>query len=71
MNKELKLSVVDGIAVITLNRPEANNSPSSAILEGLGAAYRRCDEDDEWPAHCADHCASSFFESGNIAMLIW
>jgi enoyl-CoA hydratase/carnithine racemase len=47
MNKELKLDVVDGIAVITLNRPEANNSLSSTLIEGLGAAYRRCDEDDD------------------------
>ena len=47
MNKELKLDVADGIAVITLNGPAVNNSLSSAIIEGLGAAYRRCDEDDD------------------------
>ena len=46
MNNELKLDVTDGVAVITLNRPEAYNSVSSAIIEGLGAAYQRCDEDD-------------------------
>jgi enoyl-CoA hydratase/carnithine racemase len=46
MKEELKLDVTDGIAVITLNRPETNNSLSGAIIEGLGAAYRRCDEDD-------------------------
>ena len=33
--------------MITLNRPEAYNSLSSALIEGLGAAYRRCDEDDD------------------------
>ncbi len=47
MNEELKLDVSDGIAVITLNRPAANNSLTSAIIEGLGAAYRRCDGDDD------------------------
>ena len=47
MNEELKLDVADGVAVITLNRPETNNSLSSAIIEGLGAAYQRCDEDDD------------------------
>lgn len=47
MNAELKLDVRAGIALITLNRPDSHNSLSSAILEGLGAAYRRCDEDDD------------------------
>ncbi len=46
MNEELKLDVQDGIAVISLNRPAANNSLSTAIIEGLGAAYHCCDEDD-------------------------
>jgi enoyl-CoA hydratase/carnithine racemase len=47
MNEELKLEIANGIAVITLNRPEALNSLSSSLIEGLGLAYRRCDEDDE------------------------
>lgn len=46
MNDELLFDVSDGIALITLNRPEAYNTISSAIMEGLGEAYRRCDEDD-------------------------
>ena len=47
MNDELLFEVVDGVAVITLNRPEAYNSISSGIIAGLGDAYRRCDEDDD------------------------
>ena len=47
MNQELKLEVSDGIALITLNRPEALNTMSSSIIDGLGAAYRQCDEDDD------------------------
>jgi enoyl-CoA hydratase/carnithine racemase len=46
MNEELLFEVTDGVAVITLNRPEAYNSMSPAIIDGLGEAYRRCDEDD-------------------------
>ena len=46
MNEELKFEVSDGIALITLNRPEAYNTMSPAIMDGLGEAYRRCDEDD-------------------------
>lgn len=46
MSEELLFEVTDGVAVITLNRPEAYNSMSQGILDGLGEAYRRCDEDD-------------------------
>lgn len=46
MNEELTLDCADGIAVITLNRPDAYNTMTNSIIEGLGAAYRRCDEDD-------------------------
>lgn len=46
MNEELLFEVDNGVAVITLNRPEAYNSMSPGIIEGLGEAYRRCDEDD-------------------------
>ena len=47
MNTELKFELEDGVAVLTLNRPEALNTLSPGIIDGLGAAYRRCDEDDE------------------------
>ena len=46
MNEVLLFETTDGIAVITLNRPEAYNSMSMSIIQGLGEAYRRCDEDD-------------------------
>lgn len=46
MSPELLFDITDGIALITLNRPEAYNTLSAAIIDGLGEAYRRCDEDD-------------------------
>ena len=46
MTDELKLDINDGIALITLNRPEAMNTFNTAIREGLGEIYRQCDEDD-------------------------
>ena len=46
MNEDLKLEIDQGIGLITLNRPEALNTFNAAIREGLGEAYRRCDEDD-------------------------
>lgn len=47
MNDELLFEVSDHIAVITLNRPEAMNTMTSGLIEGLGAAYQQCDEDDD------------------------
>ena len=47
MNEDLKFEVFGGIALVTLNRPEAHNTLSGAIIEGLGSAYKRCDEDDD------------------------
>ncbi len=46
MSDELLFEVDAGIALVTLNRPEAYNSMSPAIIDGIGEAYRRCDEDD-------------------------
>ncbi len=46
VNKDVLLQVDGPVAVITLNRPEAHNSLSSGIIEGVSEAYRRCDADD-------------------------
>jgi enoyl-CoA hydratase/carnithine racemase len=47
MSEELLFDLSDGIALITLNRPEAYNTLSPSLIDGLGDAYRRCDEDDD------------------------
>ncbi|MFK8020378.1 MAG: enoyl-CoA hydratase/isomerase family protein [Pseudomonadales bacterium] len=47
MNDDVMIEVTDGVALVTLNRPEALNTFNYGVLEGLGAAYKRCDEDDE------------------------
>ena len=46
VDKDLILEVNDGIGLITFNRSEALNTFNAAIQDGLGEAYRLCDEDD-------------------------
>ncbi|MGI9293344.1 MAG: enoyl-CoA hydratase-related protein [Pseudomonadales bacterium] len=46
-NQEIMFEVDNGVALISLNRPDQLNSVNGAMLQGLGDAYRRCDEDDE------------------------
>ncbi len=41
------VDVADGVAVITLNRPTVRNAFSARMGMLLGAAYRRCDADDD------------------------
>ena len=36
---EVEFQVIDGVAVITLNRPEARNSLNGAVMDGLRAAF--------------------------------
>ena len=42
----VEVDVRDGVAVLTLNRPDVLNVFSAELGAALGAAYRRCDEDD-------------------------
>jgi len=46
MSEPLAFSLDDGVATLTLNRPEKRNAFSGAMGAALAAAYRRCDEDD-------------------------
>ncbi|WP_405864237.1 enoyl-CoA hydratase [Streptomyces sp. NBC_00005] len=44
---QILYEVTDGIAAITLNRPEAANAQTMALLDELDAAWTRAAEDDE------------------------
>ena len=47
MSEVLRFELADGVATLTLNRPEAGNAVIGAMIQGLSAAYRRVDEDDD------------------------
>ena len=47
MSNDILFDVNDGVAVITLNRPDTLNTFTAGMMEGLGEAYRNCDEDDQ------------------------
>jgi enoyl-CoA hydratase/carnithine racemase len=44
---DLTVTVAEGVALLTLNRPERRNAYTGEMGRLLSAAYRRCDDDDE------------------------
>jgi enoyl-CoA hydratase/carnithine racemase len=44
--EDVRFELADGVAVVTLNRPDALNAFSGRMGRELGDAYRRCDADD-------------------------
>ncbi len=46
MTTHVRVEVSDGVALVTLDGPERLNAFSPVTATELGAAYRRCDEDD-------------------------
>jgi enoyl-CoA hydratase/carnithine racemase len=45
-DEPVTVATADGVAVITLNRPDRLNAFTGAMGDGLGRAYAACDEDD-------------------------
>lgn len=58
--RDILWEVKDGVARITLNRPEARNTFTGAMGEDLAEAYRRCDQDDAIRAVVVTGAGSSF-----------
>jgi enoyl-CoA hydratase/carnithine racemase len=44
---EVRVEIDDGVAVLTLDRPEVRNAFSARMARQLGDAYRACDVDDD------------------------
>jgi enoyl-CoA hydratase/carnithine racemase len=46
MGQEILYDVSDGVALITINRPEQHNTLSPGVISGIGEAYAECDGDE-------------------------
>jgi len=46
-DREVLVDVTDGVALLTLHRPEVRNAFSGRMARELGEAYRACDADDD------------------------
>lgn len=44
--EHIRFEIRDGVALVTLNRPEQRNAFTGTMGRELGEAYRRCDADD-------------------------
>ena len=64
---DLLFDLSDGVARITLNRPAQRNAFSGAMGEALGAAYRRCDEDDAVRAVVLTGAGEAFCVGADLA----
>jgi len=60
MNNELLYEVSDGIAVITINRPERKNAQDVAMLYALDDAFRRAAQDSDVRVIILDAAGDTF-----------
>ena len=65
--RDIDFDVRDGIAVITLDRPENLNTFTGLMGEELGHAYRRCDEDDDIRAVILTGAGTAFCAGADLS----
>ena len=58
---DIRFELKDGIALVTLHRPEQLNAFSGRMGQELGDAWRRCDEDDAVRAVVVTGAGRAFF----------
>ena len=64
---DLRFELEDGVACLTLDRPAQRNAFSGAMGKSLGAAYRRCDEDDAVRAVVLTGAGDAFCVGADLA----
>lgn len=65
---DLRLEIGDGIATITLDRPEQRNAFSGPMASSLAAAYRECDGRDDVRAVVLTGAGNNFCVGADMAM---
>ena len=64
---DLIVRVSDGVALLTLNRPERRNAYTAQMGELLSRAYRQCDDDDEVRAIVLTGAGEAFCAGADFA----
>jgi enoyl-CoA hydratase/carnithine racemase len=64
--RDILLEIDDGVAVITLNRPEKRNAFTGLMGQELSRAYRHCDADDEVRALVLTGAAPAFCAGADL-----
>lgn len=65
--RDVRFALEDGVAVVTLDRPEQRNTFTGRMGRELGAAYRRCDEDDAVRAVVVTGAGEAFCAGADMA----
>ena len=66
MGTDVSLTLDDGVALITFNRPERKNTLNSGMVQGLSDAYQRCDDDDDVRAVVVTGSGDSFCAGADL-----
>jgi enoyl-CoA hydratase len=67
---ELLVERYDGVAVVTLNRPEANNAVTAAIHTGLAEVWTELDTDPEVRVIVLTGAGKAFSGGGDLQLLL-
>ena len=65
--EDIRFEVTDGVAVITLDRPDRLNAFTGTMGRELGEAYRRCDESDSIRAVVLTGAGRAFCAGADLA----
>ncbi len=64
--QDLLVRVEDGVAVLTMNRPERRNALSPAILEALARVLQEAEENDDVACVVLTGAGSAFCAGGDV-----
>lgn len=67
MGADLTVAIADGVALLTLNRPERRNAYTAEMGASLNHAYRRCDDDDTVRAIVLTGAGTAFCAGADFA----